>query len=364
MVPRDLLVSTTLPKVVTCSHSMTVVGSTDQGFVALIVIFKERFVGASIRLAAQESRFGAERYQLDIRVVNDSVDPTFSFMCVDHDGKIRMDCSPPYAMAGLVALKEHYDIAFGNDADGDRHGVVTKSSGLLNPNHYLSVAAWYLLKNRPDWSPSASVGKTLVTSSMIDRVVENCGRRLYEVPVGFKWFVDVLHSGRCVLGCEESAGASFLRIDGTVWSTDKDGIILALLAAEITAKCDRDPGEIYQTLTQKFGAPIYARIDSPASPAQKKVLKALSPNDLRLTELAGEPVQHTLTEAPGNGAAVGGLKVMAKNGWFAARPSGTEDIYKIYAESFIDSAHLRQIQDDAKQIVSGVFAAAGFEANI
>jgi phosphoglucomutase len=263
-----------------------------------------------------------------------------------------MDCSSKYAMAGLIKLKDRYDIAFGNDTDFDRHGIVTPSAGLLNPNHYLAVAISYLFANRPGWSGGAAIGKTLVSSSMIDRIAQESGRKLVEVPVGFKWFVSGLLDGSFGFGGEESAGASFLRHDGTVWTTDKDGIILNLLAAEITAKTGRDPGEHYKDLTEKFGTPVYERIDAPASAEEKTILKNLSPDQVTATELAGEPITARLTEAPGNGAAIGGLKVVSENGWFAARPSGTEDIYKIYAESFRDAAHLAQIQDEAHAIVS------------
>ncbi len=292
-----------------------------------------------------------ERYGLNMEVFHDDLDSTFSFMHVDKDGKIRMDCSSPWAMAGLVALKEDFDIAFGNDTDFDRHGIVTKSMGLMNPNHYLSVAIAYLSENRPLWKKDLAIGKTLVSSSIIDRVAASLGRNVLEVPVGFKWFVDGLLHGTIFFGGEESAGASFLRKDGTVWSTDKDGIILNLLAAEITAKTGRDPGEHYRDMTGRFGAPIYARIDAPASIEQKAVLKNLAAEDVKEDMLAGEPITSILTNAPGNGAAIGGLKVVAENGWFALRPSGTEDIYKIYAESFIDEAHLGRIQDEAKAMV-------------
>jgi len=294
----------------------------------------------------------AERFHLDITVVNDVVDPTFAFMRVDKDGKIRMDCSSPYAMAGLVELKDRFDVACGNDTDYDRHGIVTKSAGLLNPNHYLSVAIDYLFRNRPGWKASAAIGKTLVSSSMIDRVAAELGRTLREVPVGFKWFVDGLVDGSCGFGGEESAGASFLRKDGTCWTTDKDGIILDLLAAEITAKTGRDPGEHYRELVARHGEPVYERIDAPATPQQKAVLKKLSPDQVTATELAGESIVAKLTRAPGNDAAIGGLKVVTENGWFAARPSGTEDIYKIYAESFLGADHLKRIQEEARAIVS------------
>ena len=301
----------------------------------------------------------AEKYGLDIEVVNKYVDPTFSFMAVDRDGKIRMDCSSPYAMAGLIKLKDKFDIAFGNDPDYDRHGIVTKSTGLMNPNHYLAVAVWYLFQNRPDWPKDAAVGKTLVSSSMIDRVASHIGRRLSEVPVGFKWFVEGLIDGSYGFGGEESAGASFLRKKGTVWITDKDGIILDLLAAEITATTQRDPGEHYKELQNQFGDPVYERIDAPASREQKAVLGKLTPDMVDAEELAGESIISKLTHAPGNNAAIGGLKVVTENGWFAARPSGTEDIYKIYAESFIGMEHLRKIQDEAQAIVTAAFKTAG-----
>lgn len=294
----------------------------------------------------------AELYGLDIQLVNKIVDPTFSFMNVDKDGKIRMDCSSPYAMAGLIELRDQFDIAFGNDPDYDRHGIVTKGSGLLNPNHYLAVAVNYLFQNRPNWRADAAIGKTLVSSSMIDRVAADLGRKLSEVPVGFKWFVDGLIDGSYGFGGEESAGASFLRKDGTVWTTDKDGIILDLLSAEITAQTGQDPGEHYKALEAKFGAPIYKRIDAPASVQQKAVLKKLNAQQVTATTLAGETITHKLTHAPGNDAAIGGLKVVTENGWFAARPSGTEDIYKIYAESFNGEQHLETILSEAQQIVT------------
>ena len=282
----------------------------------------------------------ADRYGLNIEVVNQRVDPTFSFMTLDHDGKIRMDCSSPYAMASLIKLKDQFDIAFGNDPDADRHGIVTRSVGLLNPNHFLSVAVWYLFQHRPGWRKDAAIGKTLVSSSMLDRVAAHLGRKLNEVPVGFKWFVEGLVDGSFGFGGEESAGASFLRKDGTVWTTDKDGLILDLLAAEITAVTGRDPGEHYKDLEAQFGRSVYERMDAVASPAQKAVLGNLSPEMVAAKELAGETIVAKLTHAPSNGAAIGGLKVVTENGWFAARPSGTEDIYKIYAESFKDAAHL------------------------
>ena len=277
----------------------------------------------------------AETYKLNIEVVNPKADPTFSFMTLDHDGKIRMDCSSPYAMATLIGLKDRFDVAWGNDPDADRHGIVTRSSGLLNPNHYLAVAIRYLFGHRPAWRADAAVGKTLVSSSIIDRVVGKLGRRLAEVPVGFKWFVDGLVDGSFGFGGEESAGASFLRKDGTAWSTDKDGIIMDLLAAEIMAVTGKDPGEHYKAIEAEFGSPVYQRIDAVANAAQKAVLGNLSPELVTATELAGEPILAKLTRAPGNNAAIGGLKVVTENGWFAARPSGTEDVYKIYAESFL-----------------------------
>ena len=301
----------------------------------------------------------AERYGLDLSVVNKRIDPTFAFMTLDKDGKIRMDCSSPYAMASLIDLKDDFDVAFGNDPDADRHGVVTKSSGLLNPNHYLAVAIDYLFQNRPGWREDAAVGKTLVSSSMIDRVAGRLGRKLEEVPVGFKWFVSGLLDGSYGFGGEESAGASFLRHDGTVWTTDKDGIIMDLLAAEILAKTGRDPGEHYRELEQEFGSPHYARMDAPASTDQKKVLANLSPDQVTADTLAGDPITAKLTEAPANGAAIGGLKVVTEQGWFAARPSGTEEIYKIYAESFRGEAHLKEIQDEAQEIVRSAFGGAG-----
>ncbi|HEY7640234.1 MAG TPA: phosphoglucomutase (alpha-D-glucose-1,6-bisphosphate-dependent) [Steroidobacteraceae bacterium] len=291
-------------------------------------------------------------YGLDIEVVNPRVDPTFSFMTVDHDGKIRMDCSSPYAMASLLGLKDRFQLAFANDTDADRHGIVTPSAGLLNPNHYLTVAIHYLLNARPDWRPDAAIGKTLVSSSMIDRVVAAAGRRLLEVPVGFKWFAPGLLDGTVCFGGEESAGASFLRRDGTVWSTDKDGLILALLAAEITARTGKDPGQYYWDLTTQFGTPHYTRIDAPATPAQKARLGKLSPESVRATSLAGDPITAKLTRAPGNDAPIGGLKVVTADCWFAARPSGTENLYKIYAESCRDTRHLQQVVAEAQQIVS------------
>ena len=291
-------------------------------------------------------------YKLDIAIVNPKVDPTFSFMTVDHDGKIRMDCSSPYAMARLVGLKDRYQVAFANDTDADRHGIVTPSAGLMNPNHYLAVAIRYLLAYRPRWSPTAAVGKTLVSSGMIDRVVAKLGRRLSEMPVGFKWFAPGLLDGSCCFGGEESAGASFLRHDGTVWTTDKDGLIMNLLAAEIIGRTGKDPGEHYRELTAEFGAPCYTRIDAPATREQKARLGQLSPTAVTASNLAGEAITAKLTHAPGNGAPIGGLKVITANGWFAARPSGTEDICKIYAESFRDERHLQAIVTEAQSIVS------------
>ena len=291
-------------------------------------------------------------YGLDITVVNPKIDPTFSFMTVDHDGEIRMDCSSPYAMARLVGLKDRYQVAFANDPDSDRHGIVTPSAGLLNPNHFLAVAIGYLLTHRPKWMANAAVGKTLVSSSMIDKVVEKLGRRLCEVPVGFKWFAPGLFDGSYCFGGEESAGASFLRFDGTVWTTDKDGPIMDLLAAEITAVTGKDPGEHYGEMAAEFGTPYYTRIDAPATPDEKSRLGRLEPNAVRESNLAGEQIIAKLTRAPGNNAPIGGLKVVAATGWFAARPSGTEDIYKIYAESFRDQAHLDAIVSEAQEIVN------------
>jgi len=298
----------------------------------------------------------AEMYALNLEVVNPRVDPTFGFMTVDKDGKIRMDCSSPYAMASLITLKDRFDVAFGNDSDADRHGIVTPSVGLMNPNHYLAVAIWYLFQNRPGWRADAAIGKTLVSSSMIDRVAAHLGRRLAEVPVGFKWFVDGLVDGSFGFGGEESAGASFLRHDGTVWTTDKDGIILDLLAAEITAVTGRDPGKHYRALAEQFGDPVYERTDVVATPAQKAVLERLSPEMVAAQEMAGEKITAKLTSAPFNNAPIGGLKVVTENGWFAARPSGTEDIYKIYAESFRGKDHLKQIFAEAQEIVAAALA--------
>jgi len=301
----------------------------------------------------------ASRYGLRMEVMNRTVDPTFSFMTVDKDGEIRMDCSSPYAMASLVMLKDRYDIAFGNDPDADRHGIVTRSSGLLNPNHYLSVAINYLCQNRPQWKNTAAVGKTLVSSSMIDKVARHLGRPLCEVPVGFKWFVDGLLSGTMAFGGEESAGASFLRKNGTVWTTDKDGIIMSLLAAEITACTGRDPGEHYRELEKQFGRVDYERRDVPATAAQKAALKKLSAADIKAETLAGETIEQVYTAAPGNNAPIGGIKVITESGWFAVRPSGTEDIYKLYAESFRGKEHLDLIQTEAQEVVQTAFKAAG-----
>jgi phosphoglucomutase len=299
----------------------------------------------------------AERYGLNLTVLNQTVDPAFGFMTVDWDGQIRMDPSSPYAMKRLIGLKDHFQIAFACDTDHDRHGIVTQSTGLMSSNHYLAVAIYYLFQHRPQWRPEAMVGKTVVSSQMIDRVTAKLDRRLYEVPVGFKWFVDGLLDGSLGFGGEESAGASFIRQDGSVWTTDKDGIILALLAAEITARMGSDPGQIYRELTRQFGDPVYARVDAPATPEQKKVLKRLSPEHIRRTDLAGEKIESILTRAPGNGASLGGVKVTAQSGWFAARPSGTEDIYKIYAESFLGAEHLAHLQEEAQTIVNAALAA-------
>jgi len=296
-----------------------------------------------------------ERWGVNVEIVNTTVDPTFRFMPVDWDGKIRMDCSSPHAMARLIELKDRFDIAFGNDTDADRHGIVTKSAGLVNPNHFLSVAIDYLFTHRPRWRRDASVGKTIVSSSLIDRVAARLGRRLVEVPVGFKWFVPGLLDGSLGFGGEESAGASFLRRDGTVWCTDKDGIIMDLLAVEMTARTGRDPSALYAGLSAELGAPAYQRIDTPASAAQKAALLALTPDGLGMTELAGDPIEAALTTAPGNGAAIGGVKVITANGWFAARPSGTEDVYKLYAESFRGTDHLQHIQDDAQAFLRRAF---------
>jgi phosphoglucomutase len=300
----------------------------------------------------------AGRYGLDLTVVNPSLDPTFGFMPLDHDGKIRMDCSSPWAMRGLVGLKDRFAVAWGNDPDADRHGIVTPSSGLLNPNHYLAVAIRYLLTHRPAWPRAARVGKTLVSSALIDRVVAEAGRELLEVPVGFKWFAPGLYDGSCCFGGEESAGASFLRRDGGVWTTDKDGLLLGLLAAEITAVTGRDPGEHYTELTARLGAPVYVRIDTPCTPLEKAGFKRLTPEAVTATVLAGDPIEAKLTRAPGNGAPIGGLKVTTAHGWFAARPSGTENVYKLYAESFRDAGHLERLVAEAREMVARVLAAS------
>ena len=323
------------------------------------VVDAEEIAGAGIRLGVDPLGGAsvayweaiADRYRLDLAVVNDRVDPTFSFMPLDHDGKIRMDCSSPDAMAGLISLKDRFDVAFANDPDADRHGIVTRSAGLLNPNHYLAVAIAYLLGGaRREWPADAGVGKTMVSSSIIDRVVAGLGRRLEEVPVGFKWFVAGLLDATLAFGGEESAGASFLRRDGSAWSTDKDGLIMCLLAAEMTARTGRDPAQIYAELTESYGAPIYRRLDAPATSEQKKILGGLSPDDVTATELAGEPITHVLTAAP-SGAPLGGVKVVTQGGWFAARPSGTEDVYKLYAESFNGEQHLARILNEAQHLV-------------
>jgi phosphoglucomutase len=331
------------------------------------IIDMEAIRGAGLKLGVDPLGGAAEPYwepinsvyHLDIAVANPTIDPTFSFMTVDHDGQIRMDPSSPYAMARLVHLKNQYDIAFANDPDSDRHGIVTPSSGLMNPNHYLAVAIRYLLTHRANWPAHVAIGKTLVSSSMIDRVVNKLGRSLWEVPVGFKWFVPGLFAGSLCFGGEESAGASFLRRDGIVWTTDKDGLIMDLLAAEITARTGRNPGELYQELTTEFGTPYYTRIDAPATPDQKARLKKLSPEAVTADTLAGEAITAKLTSAPGNGAAIGGLKVITTSGWFAARPSGTENIYKIYAESFKDERHLAAIVEQAQEIVTVALASPG-----
>jgi phosphoglucomutase len=299
-----------------------------------------------------------ERYGIAATIVSDAVDPTFRFMTADWDGKIRMDCSSPYAMARLIGMRDKFDVAFANDTDADRHGIVTRSNGLMNPNHYLAAAIAYLFEHRPAWNNNTAVGKTIVSSAIIDRVAAKLGRKLVETPVGFKWFVDGLIGGSFGFAGEESAGASFLRRDGSVWTTDKDGLILGLLSGEITARTGRDPSQLFDRLTDELGVPFYERIDAPATVAQKNVLKALSPERLAIKELAGEPVRATLTAAPGNGQSFGGIKVVADNGWFAARPSGTEDVYKIYAESFKSEPHLRQIQQQAQAAITAVFEAA------
>ncbi len=296
-----------------------------------------------------------ERYGIDATIVSDAVDPTFRFMTLDWDGKIRMDCSSPFAMARLIGMRDKFDVAFANDTDADRHGIVTRSNGLMNPNHYLAAAIAYLFENRPRWRGDSAVGKTVVSSAIIDRVAKKLGRKLVETPVGFKWFVDGLGDGGFGFAGEESAGASFLRQDGSVWTTDKDGIILGLLAGEMTARTGQDPSQSFEKLTSELGVPYYERIDAPATPAQKNILKALTPEKLDIAELAGEPVQAVLTSAPGNGQSFGGVKVTSDSGWFAARPSGTEDVYKIYAESFRSEAHLRQIQQDAQRAIARAF---------
>ena len=301
----------------------------------------------------------ADRYGLNLTVVNPAVDPTFRFMPLDWDGKIRMDCSSPFAMAGLIAMRDRFDVAFGNDTDADRHGIVTRAAGLLNPNQFLAVAIDYLFRNRAGWRGDAGVGKTVVSSGMIDRVAARLSRRVFEAPVGFKWFVRGLSDGTLGFGGEESAGASFLREDGTAWSTDKDGLLLGLLAAEMLATTGRDPGEHYADLTREFGAPAFERIDAPATKEQKAALSKLSPSQVTAKTLAGEPIEAMLTTAPGNGAAIGGLKVVTANGWFAARPSGTEDVYKLYAESFLGADHLRRIQEEAKALIAGVISSPG-----
>jgi phosphoglucomutase len=298
-----------------------------------------------------------ERYGLDVTVISDVVDPTFRFMTLDWDGKIRMDCSSPYAMASLIALKDHFDVAFANDTDHDRHGIVTRSVGLMNPNHYLAAAIFYLFEHRPGWRPDAAVGKTVVSSSMIDRVAARLGRRLVEVLVGFKWFVEGLLDGSLGFAGEESAGAAFMRRDGTVWTTGKDGIILGLLPAEIMAQTGRDPSEVYRDLTRELGDPAYARLDVPATPEQKAIIQQLSPQHIQVAELAGEKIVAVLTTAPGNGSPIGGLKVITEHGWFAARPSGTEAVYKIYAESFLGEVHLRRLQEEAQKLIAQACAA-------
>jgi phosphoglucomutase len=347
-----------------CTHQEDLVGPYVKDLQS--VVDMDAIGSASLKLGVDPLGGASEPYwesinsicKLNLTVVNTKIDPTFSFMTVDHDGKIRMDCSSPYAMAGLVKLKNQYQLAFANDPDADRHGIVTPSAGLMNPNHYLAVAIRYLLTYRPHWPANAAVGKTLVSSSMIDRVVQKLGRKLSEVPVGFKWFTPGLFDGSCCFGGEESAGASFLRQDGTVWTTDKDGMIMALLAAEITARTGKEPGEHYRELTAEFGTPYYTRIDTPATPEEKAKLQKLSPKDVKESKLVGEPITAKLTSAPGNGASIGGLKVVSASGWFAARPSGTENIYKIYAESFKDQSHLNSIVDEAQQIVNNALGAS------
>ncbi|MGE5663036.1 MAG: phosphoglucomutase, alpha-D-glucose phosphate-specific, partial [Deltaproteobacteria bacterium] len=328
------------------------------------VVDMEAIRGARVRIGVDPlggsgvSYWGpvADRYGLDITVVNTAVDPTFRFMTLDWDGKIRMDCSSPHAMASLIAMKDRFDVAFANDTDNDRHGIVTPSAGLLNPNHFLAAAVSHLFGNRPGWPAGAAVGKTVVSSALIDRVAARLGRRLVEVPVGFKWFVAGLLDGSLGFGGEESAGASFLRRDGTAWTTDKDGIVMGLLAAEMTAVAGRDPGETYRELARALGEPAYERIDAPATPEQRAVLGRLAPEQVKTGTLAGERIVAVLTRAPGNDAPIGGLKVVAENGWFAARPSGTEDVYKIYAESFLGRDHLLRIQEEARAIVAAALA--------
>jgi phosphoglucomutase len=329
------------------------------------VVDLEEIAGAGVRLGADPLGGAsvaywdaiATRYRLDLEIVNDRIDPTFSFMPLDHDGKIRMDCSSPYAMAGLISLKDRFEIAFGNDPDADRHGIVTRGAGLLNPNHFLAASIAYLFGGaRSGFGADAGIGKTMVSSSMIDRVAAGLGRRLDEVPVGFKWFVQGLLDATLGFGGEESAGASFLRRDGSVWTTDKDGLIMCLLAAEITARSGKDPGELYAELTERYGAPVYRRIDTPATPEQKRALGGLSPEDVSATELAGEPIQQVLTGAP-SGAPLGGVKVVTESGWFAARPSGTEDVYKLYAESFAGEQHLERILEQARELLDRVLGA-------
>lgn len=331
------------------------------------VLDMDAIAGAGLRIGADPMGGSAltvwervtDLYGLELEVVNPALDPAFAFMPLDWDGRIRMDCSSPWAMSGLIGLRERFDVAFGNDPDADRHGIVVRGAGLMNPNHYLAVAIAYLFAHRPGWRADAAVGKTLVSSSMIDRVAAGLGRRVVEVPVGFKWFVDGLLDGSFGFGGEESAGASFLRRDGTAWTTDKDGILLALLAAEVTAATGRDPGEHYRELEARHGSPVYERIDAPADAAQKAALAKLSPESIAADELAGEPIVAKLSHAPGNGAPIGGIKVATENGWFAARPSGTEDVYKIYAESFRGEAHLRRIQEEARALVGAALGGIG-----
>ena len=356
-VERALTAATTRPMDLVAPYVEALAGAIDLDAIrdAGIRIGVDPLGGASL---AYWPRIAA-RYDLDLTVVNPVIDPTFSFMPPDHDGRIRMDCSSPWAMAGLVRLKNDYDVAWGNDPDADRHGIVTPGAGLLNPNHYLAVAIEYLLAHRPGWPAKATIGKTLVSSALIDRVVGEAGRELYEVPVGFKWFAPGLFDGSCCFGGEESAGASFLQRDGTVWTTDKDGILLGLLAAEITAVMGRDPGALYGELTARLGAPVYTRIDTPCSPEEKAAFQRLTPEAVTATTLAGDPILSRLTRAPGNGAPIGGLKVETAHGWFAARPSGTEDVYKLYAESFRDAAHLERIVAEARGIVQAVVRSGG-----